>query len=71
MSTSTVEISTRFLDSEKSDDLVATGHVVKIGQRIATIDMTIKAKTTEKLVATGSGTYIVTNTPVPVLSDAP
>jgi uncharacterized protein (TIGR00369 family) len=60
----TVEFSTRLLDTAKKDDLVATGHVAKLGKRISTATMEVVSKTDGRTIAIGSGTYAVTSVPL-------
>jgi len=38
----TVEFSTRLLDFSKNDELIATGHLVKLGKRISTTTMEVE-----------------------------
>lgn len=63
----TVEFSTRLLDTAKDDDLVATGHIVKLGKRITTASMEVVTKTDGRLIAIGSGTYSVTSAPISMM----
>ena len=64
----TVEFSTRLLDIAEKDDLVATGHVVKLGKRISTATMEVVSKTDRRMIAIGSGTYSVTSVPLPSMA---
>ena len=60
----TVEFSTRLLDTAEKEDLVATGHVVKLGKRISTARMEVVSKSDGRTIAIGSGTYSVTSVPL-------
>ena len=64
----TVEFSTRLLDIAMKVDLVATGHVVKLGKRISTATMEVVSKTDGRTIAIGSGTYSVTSVPLPSMA---
>jgi len=60
----TVEFSTRLLDFSKNDELIATGHLVKLGKRISTATMEVVTKTDGRIIAIGSGTYSTTSVPL-------
>jgi len=62
----TVEFSTRLLDFSKNDELIATGHLTKLGKRISTATMDVVTKTDGRLIAIGSGTYSLTSVPLSV-----
>lgn len=62
----TVEFSTRLLDFSKDDELIATGHLAKLGKRISTTTMEVMTKTDGRLIAIGSGTYSLTSVPLSV-----
>ncbi len=64
----TVEFSTRLLDFSKNDELIATGHLVKLGKSISTATMEVVTKTDGRIIAIGSGTYSITS--VPLLGNA-
>jgi len=60
----TVEFSTRLLDFSENDELIATGHLVKLGKRISTATMEVVTKTDGRIIAIGSGTYATTSVPL-------
>lgn len=62
----TVEFTTRLLDLSKDDELVATGHLARLGKRISTATMEVVTKTDGRLIAIGSGTYSLTSAPLVV-----
>ncbi len=62
----TVEFSTRLLDFSKDDELIATGHLARLGKRISTATMDVVTKTDGRLIAIGSGTYSLTSVPLSV-----
>jgi uncharacterized protein (TIGR00369 family) len=62
----TVEFTTRLLDFSKDDELVATGHLARLGKRISTATMEVVTKTDGRLIAIGSGTYSRTSAPLVV-----
>jgi len=59
----TVEFQTRLLDFVKEGDLVAVGHLVKLGKKFATASVEVKRG--NDLIAIGSGTYALTPVPLP------
>ena len=62
----TVEFSTRLLDFSRDDELIATGHLAKLGKRLSTATMEVVTKKDGRLIAIGSGTYSLTSLPFPV-----
>ncbi len=62
----TVEFSTRLLDFSKDDELIATGHLARLGKRMSTATMEVVTKTDGRLIAIGSGTYSLTSVPLSV-----
>ncbi len=62
----TVEFQTRLLEGVKEEDLWAIGRIVRSGKKITVCDMEIRTRS-DQLVATGSGSFFVTTTPVMAL----
>ncbi len=60
----TVEFQTRLVDFVKDEELVATGHIVRVGKKISTATMEVISGDGRKI-AIGSGTYSVTSVPLP------
>jgi uncharacterized protein (TIGR00369 family) len=59
----TVELQVRLLEPARAEDLVATGQVIRIGNRIAVAEAEVRT-TTGRLVATGGATFSVTSLPI-------
>jgi uncharacterized protein (TIGR00369 family) len=59
----TVDLQVRLLEPARAEDLVATGKVVRIGNRIAVADADVRT-VTGRLVATGGATFSVTSLPI-------
>lgn len=59
----TVEFSTRLLEPVTQIDLVATGHLVRRGKRLAVTQMEVH-DSKNKLIAVGSGTFSLTSVPI-------
>ncbi|HUU61257.1 MAG TPA: PaaI family thioesterase [Acidimicrobiia bacterium] len=59
----TVELQVRLLEPAHSEDLVATGEVVRIGNRIAVASAEVRTAA-GRLVATGGATFSVTSLPI-------
>jgi uncharacterized protein (TIGR00369 family) len=61
---STIEYQTRLLEHVEQEGLKAVGAIVRLGRRIAVAEMKLWSKS-GKLVALGSGSFTITNVPLP------
>ena len=57
----TAEMQVRLLEPVEKTALCSRGMIVKSGRRLAVCDMEVRTKDGDKLVAAGSGTFIVTS----------
>lgn len=59
----TVELTVRLLEPARGEDLVATGEVVRVGNRIAVADAEVRSLS-GRLVAAGGATFSATSLPI-------
>lgn len=59
----TVELTVRLLEPARGEDLVATGEVVRVGNRIAVADAEVRTAS-GRLVAAGGATFSATSLPI-------
>jgi uncharacterized protein (TIGR00369 family) len=59
----TSELTVRLHEPAKQEDLTATGRVVRAGRRLCVVEMDVRSAS-GRLVATGSGSFMVSSRPI-------
>ena len=59
----TSELTVRLHEPARQEDLVGTGRVVRAGKRLCVVEMKVRS-TTGRLIATGSGSFMVSSRPL-------
>jgi uncharacterized protein (TIGR00369 family) len=55
----TTNLNINFLRKPRESDLIAEGRIIKLGKRLAVLDVAIHSEAEEKLVAHATGTYSI------------
>ena len=59
----TSELTVRLHEPARQEDLIGTGRVVRSGKRLCVVEMEVRSRT-GRLVATGSGSFMVSSRPI-------